>query len=154
MKFAIASPYAVLSILSFTNIGQAAPVDTATQSAAPAHALMRRDNHCGPSVFVNESSGGSPLIADCEILRSNIVGDGTWTMWGGGVVAKYGTCAFQTYQGGYFDVYYIGNEDIRDLIRDAIEKFGWFEFVGASGTMDCDTEGSPQRWTHWQLVHT
>lgn len=158
MKFTVAAQYAVLSFLSLTNIGHAAPVDTATQSAAASHEIVRRDNHCGDSVFVNESSDGSPLIADCEILRSNIVGGGTWTVNGlsgfHSDVASYGTCKFTVYQSVAGTWFYIGNEDIRDLIASSIAKFAWNGKVGASGTMDCDTEDRPQQWTHWGIYHT
>ncbi|KAJ6003367.1 hypothetical protein N7451_005914 [Penicillium sp. IBT 35674x] len=123
---------------------QAAPVSTQS-SENPAAVLTKRKevNDCGTSTFVNESSSGSPKVADCRKIATNIKSGGTWTFEGFGVQHKlvhYGTCAFGvTSSADGFT--YIGNEDIINLIDDSIKKFKWEGKVGAKGKMKCKGEG-------------
>ncbi|KAK4171041.1 putative necrosis-inducing factor-domain-containing protein [Triangularia setosa] len=110
--------------------------DTTTSINDP-HPLLKRANHCGASSFVGETSGGSPNAYDCMRLHDNIAGDGTWTR-GQGIfeLAKWGNCKFIVENlGGY--LYNIGNEDIRDLIRDSVNAFQRDGRVGATGVTDC-----------------
>jgi hypothetical protein len=50
----------------------------APTSPAPSSVLEKRENLCGDSTFVNASSGGSPLVRDCQQLAANIAGSGSW----------------------------------------------------------------------------
>lgn len=92
-------------------------------------------NDCGDSTFVNQSSGGSPKVPDCQQLAKNINGGGTWTIWPTGQhqLAQYGTCAF----GAETDAGWanIGNQDIIDLINSSIQRFQWNGLVGSKGRM-------------------
>lgn len=79
-------------------------------------------NDCGDSTFVDESSGGSPLIADCQQIAANIAGGGTWVTNAEGVqreLVSYGTCAFGVTGVGEL-TYDVGNQDIIDLINSSI----------------------------------
>ena len=53
-------------------------------------------NDCGGSTFENQSSGGSPLISDCQQIARNIQGSGTFTIPCAGrgehTYVKFGTC--------------------------------------------------------------
>ncbi|KAK4120926.1 hypothetical protein N657DRAFT_559257, partial [Parathielavia appendiculata] len=109
-------------------------------------------NDCGDSTFINQSSGGSPLVADCWRLHDNIAGDGTWTVWTSQrTIATYGTCAF-----GVSPRYIpaeIGNGDVRDLIRDSIARFQWFDKVGAKGVMQCERPFGDWTEVEWGIYH-
>jgi hypothetical protein len=56
----------------------AATAIAAPTSPDPSSVLEKRENYCGDSAFVNASSGGSPLIQDCQQLSANIAGGGSW----------------------------------------------------------------------------
>ncbi|KAF2798688.1 hypothetical protein K505DRAFT_357263 [Melanomma pulvis-pyrius CBS 109.77] len=117
----------------------------ALTQATPTGPLQARKsvNDCGDSTFVNKSSGGSPLIADCQQIARNIAGGGTWTVGAGGEqhqLVQYGTCAFGAAgAGSSANAAYIGNQDIIDLINTSIQKFAWFDKVGAEGKMGCQS---------------
>jgi hypothetical protein len=138
----------------------------ATQATAIPSELAPRTsvNDCAESTFINQSSEGSPLIADCEILMEHISGSyppssrywldlislarsgshtytytegKTWSIPGGSVhckLAGFGTCAFGT-ESEYR--HYVGNQDIIDLIKDSIARFAWNGRVGAKGVTYC-----------------
>ena len=121
---------------------------------AGAGAVTKRAiNDCGDSTFENKSSGGSPTVADCWTLYNNIVGDGTWTVWGPDhhTIATYGSCAFGVTVAG-IGWANIGNGDIRDLVRDSINKYQWNGLVGSKGYMLC--QGLFDRSVEWGLYHT
>ncbi|KAK3984561.1 putative necrosis-inducing factor-domain-containing protein [Cladorrhinum sp. PSN332] len=114
--------------------------------------LKKRWGFCGHSTFENRSSGGSPWINDCWVLHNNIAGDGRWGIWGLGwrTLATYGSCAFGVEAIQMPDSFiFVGNEDIRDLIRDSIARFSWNGRVGSYGETDCGTTE-----THWGVYHT
>ncbi|KAH7380275.1 putative necrosis-inducing factor-domain-containing protein [Phaeosphaeria sp. MPI-PUGE-AT-0046c] len=127
----------------------------AMASAAPVspveNALEKRADWCGSSTFINNSSGGSPQIADCQQLAANIVGDGRWSVgYADKLIAKYGTCSFNArISAGFERSTYIGNEDLRDLIRDSIARFAWQGKVGASGVTDCN-----KATVTWGIFHS
>jgi hypothetical protein len=118
--------------------------------------LRKRTNDCGDSTFVNQTSGGSPTVADCQTLANNIAGDGTWTTnpFAQRTLATYGTCAFGITNSGPWTIY-VGNEDIRDLIRSSISQYNWFGLVGAKGDMPCQTDIFGTSWqVTWGIFHT
>jgi hypothetical protein len=56
-----------------------APVTSIPQGESTSSIQARGSiNDCDDSSFTNASSGGSPLVADCKIMASNIAGGGTW----------------------------------------------------------------------------
>ncbi len=112
-------------------------------------------NLCGESTFVNQNSRASPLIADCLHITANIADGGQWEVAVGRQhqLVQYGTCAFGV-SGCCGDVFfYIGNEDIINIIHDSIDKFGWNGVIGATGQMRCDAAALPPR-VDWGLYHT
>ncbi|KAH7071471.1 putative necrosis-inducing factor-domain-containing protein [Paraphoma chrysanthemicola] len=115
----------------------------AATKASPITAKLEARNYvndCGDSTFVNQSSGGSPQISDCQQIVRNIAGGGTWTVGLGGEhhqIVQYGTCAFGINGDSSMNAAYIGNGDISDLINDSIKRFAWQGKVGAKGHMAC-----------------
>jgi len=114
-------------------------------------------NDCGDSSFVDASSSGSPLVSDCLQIAANIAGGGTWEVDSLPIqhqLVQYGTCAFGVTANGdnflnsYW--YYVGNQDIIDLIHSSIDLFQWYGLVGASGYMNCQ----PDTDVTWGLYHT
>ncbi|USP82119.1 hypothetical protein yc1106_09393 [Curvularia clavata] len=139
---------APIIVVSLAAAAAAAPTSPATPSV-----LEKRDNLCGDSTFINNSSGGSPLIADCQTLFDRIAGNGGW--WVSGQqsrVAAWGTCEFGARTLDGITNTRIGNEDVRDLIRDSIARFSWQGKVGASGVVDCGSRGGAKTW--WGVYHT
>jgi hypothetical protein len=127
--------------MHFPIVSKAAFIASLLVTAQCSPTLLRRINDCGDSTFVNQVSGASPTVADCNHLASNIAGDGTWTVSDTGQhqLAQYGTCALgvQATSNGWYA--YIGNEDIRDLIYESIRRFQWNGLVGSKGHMECQS---------------
>lgn len=128
-----------------------------TETLAQRNVLKTLINDCGDSTFVDQGSEASPYASDCETLAYNIRGDGSWRIRSGvqRKLASYGTCAFgaQTYDGD--DWYaYVGNEDIRDVIRDSISKFKRPDGkIGAKGIMNCESGSIANRNVLWGIYH-
>jgi hypothetical protein len=141
-------------------LSTAAALPTSENGATTAaNTLAKRTNKCGDSTFNGETSGGSPLVSDCEVLRNNIVGDGSWrisTFDYERDVASYGTCKFVV-QAPVSSWSFVGNEDIRDIIRDSISRFASDGRVGARGLMNCEpgsATSSQAQLTWWWIRHT
>jgi hypothetical protein len=62
-------------------------------------------------------------------------------------MVTYGTCAFGATAETAVGVK-VGNEDVRDLIRDSIAKFSWQGKVGAGGRIEYNGGVT------WGLYHT
>jgi hypothetical protein len=146
-------------VASLLAISQASPVQTSPLQTSP---LQKRKsvNDCGDSTFINQSSGGSPNIGDCQGIAKNIAGGGTWTVGAGGEqhqLVQLGTCAFGARgAGSTANAAYIGNQDIIDLINSSIQKFSWNGKVGAKGVMNCQSlKGTFESVDmEWGLYHT
>lgn len=119
-------------------------------------------NDCGPSTFVNQGSGGSPLVADCQMIARNIAGGGTFQVGCGGnaqhTKATYGTCAWGAHcDSDSANVANVGNQDIIDTINTSIDKFArGQQKVGSLGHMSCQSlkgVGSDASIT-WGIYHT
>lgn len=117
------------------------------------------EDKCGHATFINKSSGGSPLVRDCQCLldyfqntkRGYYTTDLTQYPGGYDRMAWCGTCVFgvrsKNILGGP-----VGNLDARDLIRDSIRMFQWNGRVGAEGEMGCGS--NPVRKVYWAVFHT
>ncbi|RCI16483.1 hypothetical protein L249_1735 [Ophiocordyceps polyrhachis-furcata BCC 54312] len=117
--------------------------------------LNKRGNKCGHSSFEDRGSEASPYASDCEMLAHNIASGGDWTVTHGvhRTLAQYGTCAFGAEGGGPWYTW-VGNEDIRDLIRDSINKFKRPDGkVGSRGWMKCSGNSGGGRIL-WGIYHT
>ncbi|CDM27563.1 unnamed protein product [Penicillium roqueforti FM164] len=91
-------------------------------------------NNCGPSTFINQSSGGSPRFG----VQHQLV--------------QYGTCAFGVTSGS--SGARIGNQDIIDLINSSIARFEWNGLVGAKGSISCQQEATANLIDmQWGLYH-
>ncbi|KAJ5288624.1 necrosis-inducing factor-domain-containing protein [Penicillium angulare] len=138
---------------------QAAPVGhTLTdRSPNPIVVLSERGassvNDCGDSTFINQSSGGSPKISDCQQIATNIANGGTWSVESNGAqnqLVQYGTCALGVTGDFTIGIFYVGNQDIIDVINESISRFSWNGLVGAEGKMYC--EGGSD--VTWAIYHT
>jgi len=75
-------------------------VETATSKRrdSPDAIFFKGDsiNDCDSSSFENHSTGGSPLVEDCQQLTNNIAGCGHWEFQAGSQhqLAQYNSCAF------------------------------------------------------------
>jgi hypothetical protein len=121
-----------------------------------ADALQKRWGFCGTSSFENQGSEASPRVTDCEQLSRNIAGDGSWHITSAGwrTLATYGSCAFGA-QAREAYVVNVGNEDIRDLIRDSINMFRRHDGkVGSKGMMECEQVGGFPIKVDWGIYRT
>lgn len=121
----------------------------------PCNPANGRD-YCGDSTFVDQGSDGSPLISDCEQIIKDI--ESTDSSWNTFIemqrdIRHSGTCHFGVTGKGRkgnsnFDV---GGQDVIDIIRDAIRKFGRPDGrVGAKGIMQCNGNIKKQK-VEWGL---
>lgn len=120
---------------------------TTTNSASPAVLFKPSPgdsiNDCGDSSFENDTSNASPTADDCEMIARNIAGGGTWEVPFSGQhqLVQYGSCAFGVqWNGNTATHYYVGNQDIMDLINSAVTMFEWNGLVGARGVMNCESD--------------
>lgn len=115
-------------------------------------ALAKRAGHCGSSTFASETSGGSPGVTDCIGLVESLSGGKTWKVGTTRIELKRnGNCRFMAVAdaGGTK----IGNEDVRDVVRDSIARFSGNGRIGARGEMSCagGAQGSERvRWWIWK----
>lgn len=117
------------------------------------------ESDCGASSFADETSGGSPLVDDCLQMVANIASGGRWnvdsTVGKQRQLAQWGTCAFgvqgkSTAAGSY----YVGNQDITDIIHSSIQLFASDGLVGAKGVMPCNGFLGSKVSVTWGLYHT
>lgn len=127
---------------------EAAPVAPTTQNTASPAVLFSPSpdnsvNDCGDSSFVNQTTGGSPSVSDCLQLASNIAGGGTWTVENVAgnqhQIAQYNSCKFGVQGNGQGNsvAFYVGNQDIMDLIHSSVNMYQWNNLVGSKGSMPC-----------------
>ncbi|CAK7206937.1 hypothetical protein SEUCBS139899_009744 [Sporothrix eucalyptigena] len=92
---------------------------------------------CGDSTFVDQTSSASPSVSDCMLLVNDIEGiDHSYMIFADQqAILSNHTCVFgvQGKSGGTR----ISNQDVVDLVRDSISKFGGSGKVGAKGSMVC-----------------
>jgi hypothetical protein len=117
----------------------------------PINILQAREgDHCYESTFHGETFNGSALITDCQQLADSL--DGSLSK----EVDKYerpyaihGTCKFLVYNNirPYHYIARVGDQDVKDIIRDSISKFGRDGRVGARGTMRCNPGNQYVSWS-------
>lgn len=140
-----------------------ASIQACVYGAPPTSTLQRRDDDCNGGDIINQSSAGSPLVFDCQVLADSMqndaetqlitAADGFETLW------ALGTCGFgaSTKNVGLAK---IGNDNAVDLIRASIAMFAapnpGQNFVGAKGTMGCQITGLTNEIASvkWAIFHT
>jgi hypothetical protein len=121
---------------------------------------------CGESAFEDTTSDTAPLVTDCMTMIDNIANvnmengsDGGAQTWGvenffhqQHQLIQFGTCAFgiQGSLGGDAH-FWVGNQDIIDVVKDAIAKFGGSGRIGAKGQMKCKSVGLFPVKTTWGI---
>jgi hypothetical protein len=112
-------------------------------------------SHCQDSTFVDQTSDASPSVSDCMQIVKNIQNtDGDWEVENAigsqHQLVQFGSCAFGVQgQGKNGNVdFYIGAQDIVDIITDSVRQFGGSGKVGAKGVMSCDgtVKGQQVEW--------
>ncbi|KAF9890425.1 hypothetical protein FE257_005830 [Aspergillus nanangensis] len=119
----------------------------------------RAPDFCKTSTFVDQTSEGSPTVPDCmQIVRNIANTDGQWKVENAigshHQLVQFGSCAFGV-QGmrkdGNVD-FYIGAQDIVDIISESVRRFGGSGKVGAKGEMSCEGTIKGQD-VEWGLYH-
>jgi hypothetical protein len=111
-----------------------------TVRESPSSPLLKRDNDCTDYTYENDTSGGSPLVSDCQQLVANIFAPGYWRTDQPGfrTIASYGTCNFGVQQHtSVITIFDVGNQDVSFIINNAINAYQSNGRVGASGYMQC-----------------
>ncbi|KAH7330140.1 hypothetical protein BKA65DRAFT_554130 [Rhexocercosporidium sp. MPI-PUGE-AT-0058] len=155
-------------------------IDTAKKAARDLARRARPDNDtCGGS-SINSHPSPFANTADCAVIRDWAGTQNTW--WGiwnntpdtHGVL-YYGTCVFEAGTRNLWESW-IGSTDIRDLTRDALNKWQAGSIypdkrlvtlltdnlksggnVAAQGEMQCDNVNSPEfgtSTTRWTIKHS
>ncbi len=109
---------------------------------------------CQSSSFEDQTSDASPSVADCLQVIKKIQGDSISDFTVG--ISEHrelgsDTCKFTVHsiRGADGNVtFYVGLQDIIDIIRDAISKFGGGGRIGAKGIVDCagDVHDTTMEW--------
>lgn len=111
---------------------------------------------CEDSSFIDQTTGASPLVTDCQTIIRNIEGDGS-TDFDHEVVGhphreilSDGTCAFgieATKTDGNVQ-FTVGGQDVIDIINDSIARFARDGKIGAKGNMNCNgnVKSQPMEW--------
>lgn len=108
-------------------------------------------SHREDSSFEDQTSDASPSTSDCMGIVNNIQGtQGEWKVenFAGEQhqLVQFGGCKFgiQAFNKHGSVIFYIGAQDIVDIITDSIKKFGGSGKVGAKGRMDCKGDANSQ----------
>lgn len=112
-------------------------------------------NDCGTSTFVDQTSSGSPMVADCLEIVKQIEGKHkSWEVENAveqqHQLLHHGTCQFGV-QGTSINGninFHVGSQDIVDIINQSVKQFGGSGRVSAKGDMSCqgDVKGQPVHW--------
>ncbi|KAK6082233.1 hypothetical protein SCUP234_03760 [Seiridium cupressi] len=98
-------------------------------------------NKCGGTTWNQKTSASSPLARDCSAIVDDLAGEETGGVMLSGLrglstVRREGTCHFgvEPHDVGGF---YMGRDDMADLIRDAISMWTKDGKVGGGGVTKC-----------------
>lgn len=119
------------------------------------------EGRCGPTFNVTElTDERSPWAADCIELAHRISGEGQWKVssfilatWH--QLVEWGTCAFGMRAPAIDSLVMVGNQDIIDILVDAVRDFTRDGRVAAEGRMFCTTRTGPQVvwYNEWTIYH-
>ncbi|KAI4595811.1 hypothetical protein KJ359_006448 [Pestalotiopsis sp. 9143b] len=125
-------------------------------------------NQCGDSTFVDRTTTGSPAQIDCmAIVNQMIGGPGYWQLLQGGDlhangdycrVAYHNECVFGVKTTVIFGLY-LGSEDIRDVVTEALHRREGDPRVQFEGSFPCNSPngqggvipGQPHTQTSWAI---
>lgn len=109
---------------------------------------------------MDETSGASPLVEDCLQIVKELQEDSTkaWDvlLFGHHTLKKSGACAFGAEARHLPDGnqhFWLGGQDMIDLIRSAANKFGDGKRMGGKGNMDCDGDNMVEQ-VQWSIYST
>lgn len=114
---------------------------------------------CGDSTFVDQTSDASPTASDCMQIVENIAHtDGKFEIENAigshHQILQFSTCAFGV-QGmvkdGNID-FYVGGQDVVDIITESVKRFGGSGKVGAKGEVSCKGTVKGQK-VEWGIYH-
>lgn len=103
-------------------------------------------DYCGDSTIENQTSDASPLVGDCKEMVRMLEDRELPTRWPHvgplekqQAICVHKSCKFGvTGKGIHGNVdFKVGAQDVIDLVRDSISKFGGGGRVGSKGTMNC-----------------
>ncbi|KAB5566607.1 putative necrosis-inducing factor-domain-containing protein [Coniochaeta sp. 2T2.1] len=145
----ISDPSPILGLSTTTNEEEVLQELTFTASSS--------SDKCGPSSFRNQRDNASPSIEDCLRMTANMANAGYWDVMATGRlvhVANSGTCVFsvtaKVIDRGFDEFFFVGNQDIIDLINSSVQKFGSRGKVAAQGEMECISYAGNDHRTHVQ----
>ncbi|KAK1762199.1 putative necrosis-inducing factor-domain-containing protein [Phialemonium atrogriseum] len=119
---------------------------------------------CGATTWDPKTGTRSPLISDCVAVAAHVADSATGYYAVRGFGDDAGTFQGLLYSGScYFGIrpktaadagityaWYIGTQDIQDLIRDSISQFGKKGRVSVEGDMSCKNDESVMD-VHWGI---
>jgi hypothetical protein len=138
--------FSTLTLTALFAIAQAAPSPADVRRSGKLVERQFSDfDYCGESNFTGETTGGSPLVSDCQALADAAWGEydqqtGLQTTLDSSSGCAFGSDGAPGTDSGY--QYQLGDTDMRDVINSAISMFSWTDEngdarVGASGIMMC-----------------
>ena len=128
--------------------------------------IMKKDNYpcnpslgtsfCGTTEVIDQTSDASPSVEDCMGIIKNFAGtSGNYTTLVGRheTIASNGKCKFGVYSkaGQPNLTYFVGNQDIVDIIKESVKKFGGSGKVGTKGDFKCRGTGAGTNNVGWGL---
>lgn len=113
---------------------------------------------CWDITWEDQTTDGSPPVADCQQMVRNVQGtDGTWTTGIGPQrgITTLGKCILgvQNDGVGHADAvrYVVGAGDVEVIVNEAIKRYGGSGKVGAKGHMTCSGEVGGEVPIKWGL---
>lgn len=176
------SPRILVALTTFAGLPviKALPVKTSPTTINPiVQVLQQRADYCDGTTWEGQTSLGSPVVSDCLTLADRL-GEFTWTIPTSGQkqiaqvctkawipllyvwdndrelndTCQWGTCAFGVRNiDQRIATPFIGNDNVRDLIRGAVQRFEWNSRIGAKGVTSCRWNSGALTPIEWGLYH-
>ncbi|KAH7024975.1 uncharacterized protein B0I36DRAFT_251289 [Microdochium trichocladiopsis] len=115
---------------------------------------------CGTETYRDETKSDSPSVEDCMQIVKTITPD-TDTQWTMEVVGKKwreigkgGHCRFSVRASKINGniVFYVGGQDVIDIIKEAVKQYGKSGKVAAGGNFDCGGSAVKQ-YAEWKIYY-
>ncbi|KAL2115757.1 hypothetical protein VTJ04DRAFT_10012 [Mycothermus thermophilus] len=154
----------LLNIITIALASGVVAVPVPESSPSDASILQARQVHeCRDVTYFNQYDNilyGNALIDDCQKLAESI--DANMSRSAIGYSVKYGTCEFWSgipwaiwapWSWGWTYPTKIGGQDAKDIITNAIRRFGRDGRVSASGSMKCNQLSGETGWPATAVWH-